>query len=123
MASPISGREDTPDLYAVLARLYGRRSCTERERLSSYNCIHCQPWVVACLFFFFLIMRRPPSSPLFPYPTLFRSLQSSLVRLQSEGGAFVFTIGRVPIFVCRSEEHTSELQSLRHLVCRLLLEK
>src|SRR5215212_11483033 len=70
------------------------------------------------LVFFFLMIRRPPRSTLFPYTTLFRShrrLPNGLdLRKQ-----------RVPIGVVavRSEEHTSELQSLRHLVCRLLLEK
>src|SRR5438309_6198271 len=75
--------------------------------------------------FFFLKIRRPPRSTLFPYTTLFRS---PLLRMDT-----------VPIFVqlikfvqaevgignarVRSEEHTSELQSQFHLVCRLLLEK
>src|ERR1035438_10541115 len=64
------------------------------------------------------MIRRPPRSTLFPYTTLFRSLffKSSLdARLVPL--AFLFHLGT------RSEEHTSELQSLRHLVCRLLLEK
>src|SRR5258705_5026151 len=67
------------------------------------------------------MIRRPPRSTLFPYTTLFRSLLSFAARhwsshrfrisfSDSENGE-------------RSEEHTSELQSLRHLVCRLLLEK
>src|SRR5262245_66157772 len=71
-------------------------------------------------FFFFLMIRRPPRSTLFPYTTLFRSWRTachprcpgscrSRIRWNSIG--------------YRSEEHTSELQSLRHLVCRLLLEK
>src|SRR5205814_9162511 len=73
------------------------------------------------LFFFFLMIRRPPRSTLFPYTTLFRSLRSGQtgrldVRSTSRS---VLMISSVP----RSEEHTSELQSLRHLVCRLLLEK
>src|SRR2546422_11146101 len=78
------------------------------------------------LFFFFLMIRRPPRSTLFPYTTLFRSAFAG------------FRLGRVddlqlvlscPLFVfpetqrLRSEEHTSELQSRLHLVCRLLLEK
>src|SRR2546429_5898164 len=79
-------------------------------------------------FFFFLMIRRPPRSTLFPYTTLFRSLsrgrtnehrraERSLrldpaqARLRDRRGAR------------RSEEHTSELQSRLHLVCRLLLEK
>src|ERR1035438_10731438 len=68
------------------------------------------------LFFFFLMIRRPPRSTLFPYTTLFRSGRCDS-RHQSENG--VWTNPRRD----RSEEHTSELQSLRHLVCRLLLEK
>src|SRR5471030_3362248 len=70
-------------------------------------------------FFFFLMIRRPPRSTLFPYTTLFRSLQTNVDfpdadRLQPEHGFFRKR---------RSEEHTSELQSLRQFVCRLLLEK
>src|SRR5713226_10173872 len=68
--------------------------------------------------FFFLMIRRPPRSTLFPYTTLFRSSQP---RSATAGGSFA------PTHVCsartRSEEHTSELQSPVHLVCRLLLEK
>src|SRR5882724_13198337 len=68
------------------------------------------------IFFFFLMIRRPPRSTLFPYTTLFRSS-----RYRGPGGEH----GRLhePRLLSRSEEHTSELQSLRHLVCRLLLEK
>src|SRR2546422_8453031 len=71
--------------------------------------------------FFFLMIRRPPRSTLFPYTTLFRShvpvdrrgvgrieMGHRRLQLRQEG---------------RSEEHTSELQSRLHLVCRLLLEK
>src|SRR6266496_198919 len=68
-------------------------------------------------FFFFLMIRRPPRSTLFPYTTLFRS------RLpRSDAG---HRPGRDPARTPRprSEEHTSELQSRRDLVCRLLLEK
>src|SRR6266436_8853979 len=76
-------------------------------------------------FFFFLMIRRPPRSTLFPYTTLFRSLgvgdarrnvhryrrdDHLPVRERADGHH-------------RSEEHTSELQSRLHLVCRLLLEK
>src|SRR6266496_105968 len=70
-------------------------------------------------FFFFLMIRRPPRSTLFPYTTLFRS-QLSIDRL-SEGAER----GRIPRAdrALGSEEHTSELQSRRDLVCRLLLEK
>src|SRR2546422_5616331 len=85
------------------------------------------------------MIRRPPRSTLFPYTTLFRSIVGSLaigVSLQTEPrrdliavrsagekflvvGVTLASQGNVP----RSEEHTSELQSRLHLVCRLLLEK
>src|SRR5258706_10745745 len=68
-------------------------------------------------FFFFLMIRRPPRSTLFPYTTLFRS---NPVFLFSRGMMFFHVAFRAPN---RSEEHTSELQSLTNLVCRLLLEK
>src|SRR6266487_1316603 len=67
-------------------------------------------------FFFFLMIRRPPRSTLFPYTTLFRSCPDTLVSVRLPVPA---TAGRF----ARSEEHTSELQSPVHLVCRLLLEK
>src|SRR5207253_10351352 len=86
-------------------------------------------------FLFFLLIRRPPRSTLFPYTTLFRSNIEHLLALPQE--VFHLTIvnrrwrqqayagvsvhyGQVEN---RSEEHTSELQSRGHLVCRLLLEK
>src|ERR1041385_3943569 len=70
-----------------------------------------------CLYFFFLMIRRPPRSTLFPYTTLFRS-RDDAHRLHE------LLPGRWRGFrLCRSEEHTSELQSRLHLVCRLLLEK
>src|SRR5437899_8945006 len=71
---------------------------------------------------FFLLLRRPPRSTLFPYTTLFRSTMRrfSLITFQ----AWKAHVTRTSCFISwRSEEHTSELQSLRHLVCRLLLEK
>src|SRR5947199_4944039 len=67
---------------------------------------------------------RPPRSTLFPYTTLFRS--PAVARLPPPGVEPLeerLTSGRPRCGACRSEEHTSELQSLRHLVCRLLLEK
>src|SRR6202041_1777738 len=69
--------------------------------------------------FFFLMIRRPPRSTLFPYTTLFRSAAGDVVREddQREEKELVSQLGG------RSEEHTSELQSPVHLVCRLLLEK
>src|SRR5436853_3381448 len=84
------------------------------------------------------MIRRPPRSTLFPYTTLFRSSsggrrESATPSLRARCG-FQFATGdipanpprlrpRGPAYEPRSEEHTSELQSLRHLVCRLLLEK
>src|SRR5262245_64180052 len=75
---------------------------------------------------FFLMLRPPPRSTLFPYTTLFRSPRACpravapprrcVPRASANCSPL---IARSP----RSEEHTSELQSLRHLVCRLLLEK
>src|SRR5262245_62725974 len=94
------------------------------------------------------MLPRPPTSPLFPYTTLFRSPESASSRARSSppatsavpdasGRRADSTSTRTPLARARcaasaptpsltsirSEEHTSELQSLRHLVCRLLLEK
>src|SRR3989449_2411333 len=85
------------------------------------------------LLFFFLMIRRPPRSTLFPYTTLFRS------KARHPGTLLFFRMGdfyemfeddaRLAArelgltLTARSEEHTSELQSRLHLVCRLLLEK
>src|SRR6266403_3056318 len=72
--------------------------------------------------FFFLMLRRTPRSTLFPYTTLFRSPSHRAFppflapSLESAAACGFFLRGR-------SEEHTSELQSRRDLVCRLLLEK
>src|SRR3989442_11836421 len=86
------------------------------------------------LIFFFLMIRRPPRSTLFPYTTLFRSgsdfppavsartprqFRSRETRAADSGLGLVPDASRGT----RSEEHTSELQSRPHLVCRLLLEK
>src|SRR5258708_14900560 len=84
-----------------------------------------------CHAFFFLMIRRPPRSTLFPYTTLFRSnvggeIDDPVMRVDSiadvrhrrERGERQLWNRRA-----RSEEHTSELQSPDHLVCRLLLEK
>src|SRR5258705_5843825 len=91
------------------------------------------------------MIRRPPRSTLFPYTTLFRSgvaSTSEARRLIQQGGVklngtpaagvdlprealagALLQVGKRRFARLRSEEHTSELQSLRHLVCRLLLEK
>src|SRR2546422_5940945 len=85
------------------------------------------------------MIRRPPRSTLFPYTTLFRSLSPRLRRREGgyasprgvflaswcgvRGAVSLAAALSVPITLPRSEEHTSELQSRLHLVCRLLLEK
>src|SRR5207253_10691350 len=70
--------------------------------------------------FFFLMIRRPPTSTLFPYTTLFRSHVD--LRHPASSDLTRSSIRRW-MLERRSEEHTSELQSRGHLVCRLLLEK
>src|SRR2546425_9731095 len=86
------------------------------------------------------MIRRPPRSTLFPYTTLFRSLSATASTITFAAaimiavfGVFAFArvlavqfIGfglAIAVLLDRSEEHTSELQSLAYLVCRLLLEK
>src|SRR2546425_9485522 len=69
------------------------------------------------------MIRRPPRSTLFPYTTLFRSqvvARRGEIRVEE---VLPRTARNRPRFELRSEEHTSELQSLAYLVCRLLLEK
>src|SRR5207244_12529720 len=102
--------------------------------LSHVDClVHTLP------FFYFSLARRPPMSTLFPYTTLFRSGESlaviggpklgktSLVRTALQGltsnPVLEIDVGANIYLEHRSEEHTSELQSPDHLVCRLLLEK
>src|SRR6266571_7126378 len=68
---------------------------------------------------FFLMIRRPPRSTLFPYTTLFRSVE----HIRDNGGDVSEAVRRAKDAHDRSEEHTSELQSHVNLVCRLLLEK
>src|SRR2546430_11513165 len=80
------------------------------------------------------MIRRPPRSTLFPYTTLFRSVQGSAARAsfarccarpscQRESPSAMAPIVIAESATLRSEEHTSELQSQSNLVCRLLLEK
>src|SRR2546422_2305691 len=86
------------------------------------------------------MIRRPPRSTLFPYTTLFRSPAmnfrlarpavlvdlnriSELAYVRAESGVAIGAMTRQRVVERRSEEHTSELQSRLHLVCRLLLEK
>src|SRR5690625_5625549 len=80
------------------------------------------------LVFSFIMLPRPPRSTLFPYTTLFRSQSGSSRPFESRSAAAHLsqrarTVGRETRSRMRSEEHTSELQSRGHLVCRLLLEK
>src|SRR2546429_6079761 len=74
------------------------------------------------------MIRRPPRSTLFPYTTLFRSSAHkpdalNELRTTAHGATITSSSTHSGHFNCRSEEHTSELQSRLHLVCRLLLEK
>src|SRR2546429_8469520 len=88
--------------------------------------------------FFFLMIRRPPRSTLFPYTTLFRSQRQILRQILGQHRRRAVCLLEIVAVVGgrgaalmrldgtegqRSEEHTSELQSRLHLVCRLLLEK
>src|SRR5204863_5749264 len=66
------------------------------------------------------MIRRPPRSTLFPYTTLFRSVGT---KRELRALTMKPLFRQHPVLVSRSEEHTSELQSRRDLVCRLLLEK
>src|SRR5438874_11172790 len=95
-------------------------TATLHSDISSYNSnliTSCHTLSVFWTFyiFFFLMIRRPPRSTLFPYTTLFRS--------HAHGGGPDPAARTVGPDGQRSEEHTSELQSRRDLVCRLLLEK
>src|SRR5438046_10765556 len=100
--------------------------------MSSASPHHCS--VLCSRSFFVSRLRRPPRSTLFPYTTLFRSLADDLEFLRRLA-PFKPHVVHLPItgnldrkpfgnrIHTRSEEHTSELQSLTNLVCRLLLEK
>src|SRR5207244_11685551 len=95
------------------------------SRLPLHSIVHLSILTYFFFFiFFFLMIRRPPRSTLFPYTTLFRSVETSIVA--AVAGAERTMPARssaAPRDLRRSEEHTSELQSPDHLVCRLLLEK
>src|SRR5262249_60805889 len=101
------------------------RACsiqTYRAQLDCYAHLLSLPPHLLFFTFFFLMIRRPPRSTLFPYTTLFRSLDRSSGRT-CRGSTSWICSSRTPAAISRSEEHTSELQSLTNLVCRLLLEK
>src|SRR5207244_12298318 len=89
----------------------------------SITATHAPPLFLLCteVGFFFLILLRPPRSTLFPYTTLFRSVETVPRHpgYRPQSGSASLSSGSPR----RSEEHTSELQSPDHLVCRLLLEK
>src|SRR5437899_10250264 len=99
--------------------------------------MRCMPSIDLLSFHFFLMLGRPPTATLFPYTTLFRSsLAQTLTECKAPHPflrswlrrAALPSIARsgcsTPVVAAaRSEEHTSELQSLRHIVCRLLLGK
>src|SRR2546422_10531612 len=97
---------------------------TKILQLIAINVLHSRSSEQLSLFFFFLMIRRPPRSTLFPYTTLFRSLLPAAanvrIKVDSVGTCLEHRTSSVEE---RSEEHTSELQSRLHLVCRLLLEK
>src|SRR5205823_13775664 len=93
--------------------------------LFSYLLILCLNHAGCIFLFFFLVIRRPPRSTLFPYTTLFRSSAACRTRSPTMRRAASTSFARRSgwLETGRSEEHTSELQSLAYLVCRLLLEK
>src|SRR5262249_62001689 len=89
--------------------------------------LHSVPPPTLCLspFLFLSLLRPPPRSTLFPYTTLFRSAQPATGTCRrSTWCCRTYSTATIPTaWLRRSEEHTSELQSLTNLVCRLLLEK
>src|SRR3990170_6599819 len=91
-----------------------------RRRMRGRRRVRRRVWVCGRVCVFFLMIRRPPRSTLFPYTTLFRS-SSGIDDMIGADSALLADY--IPTAAGRSEEHTSELQSPDHLVCRLLLEK
>src|SRR5207244_13412088 len=98
------------------------RSCLSFHSQLSVS-LHLSLVLSFFLHFFLLSVRRPPTSTLFPYTTLFRSAFRDNTYYVVAGTPVVTAPAPVVATAPRSEEHTSELQSPDHLVCRLLLEK
>src|SRR5437660_10184419 len=96
-----------------------------RSSLLSLYLLYCLLllFIYFSFLFFFLMIRRPPRSTLFPYTTLFRSLSGRLGLVNFDPSSMGINEKKTNFEDGRSEEHTSELQSRGHLVCRLLLEK
>src|SRR5258708_9263327 len=101
-------------MHLTVARYCGQRTSSAADSAPNLS-----------LFFFFLMIRRPPRSTLFPYTTLFRSAKTADAASVTAGDQIGYhvTISNSSAGAARSEEHTSELQSPDHLVCRLLLDK
>src|SRR2546422_4967445 len=103
--------------------------------MSSFILVFFRSALMLTLLFFFLMIRRPPRSTLFPYTTLFRSgrnfscidLRTNITPAEQGPSNHLWASAAKKWLLgpcsARSEEHTSELQSRLHLVCRLLLEK
>src|SRR2546429_2562224 len=132
---------------------FSKAQCRSSDITCHYlsSCLYSRRSFLIIFFFFFLMIRPPPRSPLFPYTTLSRSVREGRrpgLRTASPPAlpsleepvvpvmpmvvpvmmvvVMVMMVVVVPVSaadLCRSEEHTSELQSRLHLVCRLLLEK
>src|ERR1035441_4023584 len=101
-----------------LRRLWSSTRMVSDRKSTRLNSSHLG---ISYAVFFFKIMRRPPTSTLFLYTTLFRSDLWIGAGLDFEAdGVALAAIVEFDADGLRSEEHTSELQSLRHLVCRLL---
>src|SRR5438552_13653191 len=92
-------------------------------RYSHEPLFRASPTLPPDAFLFFSMIRRPPRSTLFPYTTLFRSLDRGRELARRALQLAQTPTHQQPHLDRRSEEHTSELQSPDHLVCRLLLEK
>src|SRR5207248_9867405 len=106
-------------LCGVISSYLCTLRCSDTGGAESLCCMHSSISVLFVIFFFFLMIRRPPRSTLFPYTTLFRSVDTFVTMFDASHTQIAQDDDAWP----RSEEHTSELQSPYDLVCRLLLEK